>query len=221
MPHQLKILKDLKPAPYNPREITPEAAKGLSASIAQFGDISGIVWNKRTGHIVAGHQRLSALLKRGATFAPDPPRITLHDEAFAIRVVDWDAPTEKAANITANNPHISGDFVEEDLQDMLHEIEDDMPASLDDLCLDALLLEPLDDLNDAAPPPDDILDNPNDVPPSELANTNFTFGEYRFTVTRAAYMEWRENLRQEIGFAEKDVHEEIRKRLALAEIKGT
>ena len=57
-------LSDLKPAPYNPRTITPEAVQALQVSLSEFGDISGIVWNKRTKHLVAGHQRLEALKKK-------------------------------------------------------------------------------------------------------------------------------------------------------------
>ncbi len=47
---------DLRPAHYNPREITAEAAEGLRHSLVEFGDISGIVWNQRTGNLVCGHR---------------------------------------------------------------------------------------------------------------------------------------------------------------------
>lgn len=35
--------------------------KGLSYSIAEFGDLSGITFNERTGELVCGHQRVKAL----------------------------------------------------------------------------------------------------------------------------------------------------------------
>ena len=54
-------IPDLKPAPYNPREITADALKRLQRSVEEFGDISGIVWNRQTGNMVSGHQRLKAL----------------------------------------------------------------------------------------------------------------------------------------------------------------
>jgi hypothetical protein len=54
-------IDDLKPASYNPRRISPEALAGLKSSLVQFGDIAGLTWNKRTGNMVAGHQRLRAL----------------------------------------------------------------------------------------------------------------------------------------------------------------
>ncbi len=52
-------IADLKPAPYNPRKISPEAVAGLKTSLVQFGDISGLTWNRRSGHLVAGHRHLA------------------------------------------------------------------------------------------------------------------------------------------------------------------
>lgn len=57
----LTSLADLRPAPYNPRQIDNDAMDGLQHSVETFGDISGLVWNNKTGHLVCGHQRLKAL----------------------------------------------------------------------------------------------------------------------------------------------------------------
>ena len=54
-------LSDLQPAPRNPRTITDAALSGLTASLSEFGDLSGIVWNQTSGHLVCGHQRFKAL----------------------------------------------------------------------------------------------------------------------------------------------------------------
>jgi len=102
-------LSSLKPAGYNPRTISDEALKGLAASIAKFGLVQPIVWNKRTGNVVSGHQRLSVLQQQGAVDTD-------------VVVVDLDDIDEKALNVTANNPHISGQFNEE-LQPLLDELE--------------------------------------------------------------------------------------------------
>ena len=53
---------DLTGAPYNPRTISDEAMKGLSASIERFGLVQPIVWNRRTERVVGGHQRLKVLV---------------------------------------------------------------------------------------------------------------------------------------------------------------
>ncbi|HUU97686.1 MAG TPA: hypothetical protein VM487_18275 [Phycisphaerae bacterium] len=47
--------------PDNPRKITPEAVAALRVSLETFGDLSGVVWNAATGHLVCAHQRKAAL----------------------------------------------------------------------------------------------------------------------------------------------------------------
>jgi hypothetical protein len=120
---KLKSIQDLKPAPYNPRSISKPAQDGLSESLHRFGDISGIVWNQRTGHLVSGHQRVAQLKARGATLKDGALQIKGKDgvESFPVRVVDWDEAQEHAANLTANNPHIGGVF-DESLDDLLIQV---------------------------------------------------------------------------------------------------
>jgi len=109
---KLTSLVDLKPAPYNPREIGKIAAAGLGKSLDAFGDISGIVWNARTGNLVSGHQRVAQLRKRSAKLVTDSgtPRVVCGDREFPVRIVDWDMEFEKAANLEANNDKIQGEF---------------------------------------------------------------------------------------------------------------
>jgi len=47
-----ETIDDLKADPKNPRKISPEALDGLRYSLGEFGDLSGLVWNKRTGTLV-------------------------------------------------------------------------------------------------------------------------------------------------------------------------
>lgn len=134
-------LEDLKPAPYNPRNITPKAAGGLVTSLAEFGDISGIVWNSRTGNLVSGHQRVSQLLSVGAQLLDGALTATVRGELrrFPVRVVDWSLGREKAANVAANNPAIGGEFTD-GLGELLREIEGEMGATgFGALNLDTLL----------------------------------------------------------------------------------
>ncbi|MCP4650293.1 MAG: DNA modification methylase [PVC group bacterium] len=129
-------LTDLKPAEYNPREITDEALSGLEKSIDEFGDLSGIVFNERTGNLVAGHQRIKALQKKYGNLEIANRQIKLPTgEVFKVRYVDWDIKKEKLANITANNPNIQGDFTS-DLTPLLEDIQIDFPDLYDDLQLD-------------------------------------------------------------------------------------
>lgn len=92
-------LADLNPAPYNPRSITPEALSGLDRSISEFGLVEPIVWNRRSGNVVGGHQRLKLLQERGVRHTK-------------VVVVDLDEPRERALNLTLNNDALAGSFTE-------------------------------------------------------------------------------------------------------------
>ena len=56
-------VEKLLPAKYNPRKDLqpgdPEFEK-LKRSITEFGYVEPIIWNKRTGVVIGGHQRTSA-----------------------------------------------------------------------------------------------------------------------------------------------------------------
>ena len=93
-------LSELSPAEYNPRKITTKAFKGLKASINKFGLLVPIVWNKRTGNIVGGHQRFKYLTEMG-------------EIETDVIVVDIDEQEEVALNITLNNKELRGQFTED------------------------------------------------------------------------------------------------------------
>ena len=46
---------------YNPRYISPANAQRLKKSLKDNGLVGTLIWNKTTGHIVGGHQRLGVL----------------------------------------------------------------------------------------------------------------------------------------------------------------
>jgi len=134
------MLKDLKPAPYNPREISPSALGGLRYSLSQFGDISGIVWNRRSGHLVCGHQRLKALRQEygDGLSMEDHTIITPKGERFPVREVDWEDTQERLANLAANNPLIAGLFTPS-ASTMIEELKDVAPIQMEALQLGELL----------------------------------------------------------------------------------
>ena len=88
-------MKDLSPAPYNPRDISNEALAGLRQSIEKFGYVDLLVVNKRTMHIVSGHQRYKILKDEGV-------------ESVKAVMVDVDEIVEQAMNVTLNNQEIAG-----------------------------------------------------------------------------------------------------------------
>lgn len=140
---ELRTVEDLRPADYNPRTINEDALRGLGRSLEEFGDISGIVWNQRSGNMVCGHQRLNALQERYAgalRLIHEDGRVSLmapSGELFEIRVVDWADALEKAANLAANNPHISGDFTPDAVM-LIEEVKLELPELSIDLQLDIL-----------------------------------------------------------------------------------
>jgi hypothetical protein len=125
-------IEDLKPAPYNPRKIDEASLRGLGKSIEKFGDISGIVWNKKSGHLVCGHQRLEALKKQYPDLKIEDNVILAGDKKFLIRIVEWDSKTEKLANIAANNSYISGTFDFVKLDEIIQELK---PIAMEDLMI--------------------------------------------------------------------------------------
>lgn len=90
-------LEDLKPAPYNPREITNEALSGLRHSLEKFGYVDLLVVNKRTMRIISGHQRYKILQTDGV-------------ETVTAIMVDVDEVQEQAMNVTLNNSEIAGQW---------------------------------------------------------------------------------------------------------------
>lgn len=136
-------MDDLQGAPYNPRTITEAASDGLTASMEDFGDISGITFNRRTGRLVSGHQRVERLRAMGGVMDGDLIRVTIKGERwqFAVRVVDWDEAKEKRGNVAANNPHIAGVF-DDGLDALLAEIQSEGVEEFERLRLNELMVPP-------------------------------------------------------------------------------
>ena len=117
-------LSELRPASYNPRTISDEALAGLSASIERFGMVQPIVWNKRTGNVVGGHQRLKVLLEKGIAETD-------------VVIVDLDDNDEVALNVSLNNPTIQGEFTKE-TGGLLKSLEGQLGDAFKELRLDDL-----------------------------------------------------------------------------------
>ncbi len=114
-------LAELTPFPRNPRRISRAALEGLRRSIERFGLVQEIVVNRRTGHIVGGHQRVEALRDAGHTEAP-------------VALVDLDEHEEMALNVALNNPGITGEFTDA-VTGILSELETNLPDAFDELLL--------------------------------------------------------------------------------------
>lgn len=106
-----KSVAELNAAPYNPRRISDTAYAALRASVARFGLVQPIVWNRRTGHVVGGHQRLRAASELG-------------EERVKVVVVDLTDSEEKGLNLALNNANAQGQFTDA-VHDLLGELKDE------------------------------------------------------------------------------------------------
>src|SRR5262245_46912124 len=92
--------RSVAPCPYNPRiDLRPDDPRyrKLLRSVRTFGLVEPLIWNRRTGFVVGGHQRLKVLRDLGVTEAP-------------VSVVDLPPDREKALNVILNNREAQSDF---------------------------------------------------------------------------------------------------------------
>ncbi len=105
-----KTISDINPAPYNPRldlKLGDPDYEALTRSYEEFGLVEPLVWNKRSGNLVGGHQRLKIIKASGAT-------------EVEVVVVDLPDTKEKALNLALNK--IQGGWDELKLSELLGEL---------------------------------------------------------------------------------------------------
>jgi DNA modification methylase len=107
---RVRIAK-INPAPYNPRkDLQPgdPEYEAIRRSLEEFGFVEPLVWNKRTGHLVGGHQRFKILLARGV-------------REVDVSVVDLPLEREKALNVALNK--VGGEWDDRKLGELLKELQ--------------------------------------------------------------------------------------------------
>lgn len=137
MKSQIIEIKDIKPAPYNPRKkLKPGDSEweALNDSIEKFDLAVPLIINKTTGFLVSGHQRLEVLKARGAKEAE-------------VVFVEITPEKEKSLNIALNK--IQGEWDYEKLEEILKDLDTEV-AELSGFSADeiALILADNEDLLD-------------------------------------------------------------------------
>jgi ParB-like chromosome segregation protein Spo0J len=110
---EVRQIKSIGLAKYNPRKISDQALDSLVQSIERFGFVTPVIVNDRTGILVGGHQRIKAAKKLGLKDVP-------------VVAVNLDESEEKALNVALNK--ISGEW---DLDLLRGVLEDVQAAGLD------------------------------------------------------------------------------------------
>lgn len=107
---------EIKNAPYNPRIMDKSAQKRLKDNIRKHGLVSALTWNRRTGNLVGGHQRLEQLDSLEKS----------EDYDLTVCVVDVDEREEATLNVQLNNPSMQGEWDFDKLANLAEEFEFDL-----------------------------------------------------------------------------------------------
>lgn len=128
---------DLRKTPYDPRIIDPYSRKKLKEKIQQVGLVETLVYNKRTGNLVGGNQRISILddLEQNDQYELD------------VAVIDVDEGTEKELVVFLNNQSAMGAWDTE----LLEQIARDKQVDIRKLGFDEADLQILLDGADLSP----------------------------------------------------------------------
>lgn len=128
-----KLSQMLIADPANPNRMNEADMESMSKSLAEFGDLSGVILNRRTGMLIGGHQRANVLCDGRLDVidlaTPDPDgtvargSIDHNGRMYAVRVVDWDADKAHAALLAANRYGRLGQDDAALLKDMLEELD--------------------------------------------------------------------------------------------------
>ena len=97
---------ELMPHPKNPRQISPEARRKLKKNIKSGGLLDTVIWNRTSGYVVGGHQRLS-ILDELEKYDAESRANDYQIDVLAVALAEKD---ELAMLAFLNNPSAQGDF---------------------------------------------------------------------------------------------------------------
>jgi hypothetical protein len=150
---------ELRNAPYNPRVLDDDKRERLQENLQRVGLVEPVIWNRRTGNLVGGHQRLAALdALQGQDYHLQVAQVSLTDKE------------EREQNVFLNNPAAQGQFEMHALKDLFGRTDvtfDTERAGFDQKAVQAMFPEPkLDAVFERAPTPAPADPAPIAAPPS-------------------------------------------------------
>ena len=106
-------------ANYNPRKISEKARKLLKQNLKTRGLMGGVVFNRTTGNLISGHQRVG-IIDEVNRYNPDTKE---NDYPIRVELVEMDEKTEKEQNLFMNNKQVQGEFDDDMLRQVLQGID--------------------------------------------------------------------------------------------------
>ena len=208
-----KTAKDLKLDKRNANRGTKRGAEILALSLEEGGAGRSVLAD-RDLNVLAGNQTVKAWRQRGGKI-----RIveTTGDELVVVQRTDIsldDPETEQQARRVALFDNRSSETgLEWDTEIMQ---EDAGLGLLSGMWTDDEMAELFAAvaLPDEAPVADGVADYPSESPDG-LSDTILSIGEYRTFIQRDEYLEWLEQIREEVGFDKESIVAEIRRRVGL------
>jgi ParB-like chromosome segregation protein Spo0J len=100
----------------------------------KYGLVEPLVWNRRTGNLVGGHQRLAILDEEEGK-----------EYELTVSAIDVDAETEKKINVFLNNTSAMGSWDQDALEKLVLDLAQGSPLVIEDLGFDPVELQLLCD----------------------------------------------------------------------------
>lgn len=97
---------ELHPHPKNPRTIGKKAEQRLRGKVKDLGLVQALVWNRRTGYLVGGHQRMEVLDR----LEKYNPLTRENDYQLDVSACELSDAQELEMLVFLNNPSAAGSF---------------------------------------------------------------------------------------------------------------
>ena len=193
---QFAPVDSLKPWADNPNVHEP-GVPTLLRIIQRFGWTEPIIVRRADREIAAGHGRLTAAAQElGLSEVPVIYRDFTAHESHAYALAD-----NRAAELSHNNEDVLARVMQELIADS--SIEDVLDTGFGQVDIERILKQ----LESEPPPPEEPTQQ---LDPSDV---RVTIGRYRFTVPRAEWARWEDELRATVSFEGKVIVAELQRRL--------
>jgi hypothetical protein len=189
----------------------------IDGSINQWGFRGALLFDERSRRLVAGHGRLETLEQKKERGEDPPAGMVERGGEWYIPVLRgerFDSDADVEAYIVADNRLVEkGGWLDDLLLEALQHVQEER-GTLAGTGYDE---DDLDELLRAAAAPEEPEEGGegDGDGESEPADTQVQVGAYRYPVEREVYERWLEELRQDVGFDDEAIKEEIRRRLKL------